>query len=71
MNHDEQMVRQQAATAALKVQALDWLSVQAPKGSHPDACPYMDDTGHPAPCTCGYLTRHRVTDFIRNAILKA
>lgn len=71
MNSNERLIRQQAAAAALKVQALDWINAHASKEPHPDSCPYMDDTGHPAPCSCGYFERNKITDFIRNAIIKA
>lgn len=69
----EAEIRAQAAHAQLKVQALDWLDTMQPefKRGHSDSCASEDLTGHPAPCTCGYNERTKLSRFIRDAIMKA
>lgn len=72
---NESQLRAQAAAAADKVAALDWLSQQARNipTEHSDRCDYMDMTGHPAPCSCGYSKRAdvKIINLIREAILKS
>lgn len=64
-------IRADAARLSLKVEALDWLDKNSPVDRHVESCCSLDDTGYPAPCTCGLNERVRISRFIRDAIVKA
>lgn len=71
----EEEFRAKAARTQLKLAALDMLSKLSsnlPRG-HSDSCNYLDDTGYPAPCSCGYHDNNDVKAlaFIRQAVLEA
>ena len=71
MSHAADAIRSQHAKTGNKIAALDWVdaAVYASGGlSHKDSCDYLDLTGHPAPCTCGYSAKSKQPDFIRRAI---
>lgn len=70
----EQELRAEARRTVIKLRALDWLDEKSkgiPK-EHNDSCDYLDDTGHPAPCSCGFSKNEDVQmlRFLREAILK-
>lgn len=69
----ESELRAEAARTAIKLKALDWLDTKSkniPK-EHADSCDYLDMTGHPAPCTCGFSKNEdvQVLRFLREAVL--
>lgn len=72
-----QEVRDRAARLQLQVESMDWFENLCMAAGipvkHNDACAYLDDTGHPAPCTCGYSKNSGVKfrDFVRKAIEEA
>ena len=65
----EQQLRDQANQTQLKLEALDWLAANGGDTEHKDSCAYLDDTGHPAPCTCGLFKRTCVQTFLRKLVL--
>lgn len=67
----EQQLRDKLANDQLKVEALDWLKANGGDTEHHDSCAYLDDTGHPAPCTCGLHKRTKVQSFLRRLVLAA
>lgn len=64
-------IREQAAALNRKVEALDWLEANFKTKEHDDRCNYLDDTGYPAPCSCGLDKEIRLYGFIKRAIEKA
>ena len=71
---NEQDLRNSADRQRLKVAALDWVNAKASRvmSGHDDRCNYLDDTGHPAPCSCGYSSNPdtKIVALIKEAIIK-
>ena len=59
-------------TQLMALSMLDALAANVPK-AHKDHCSYLDDTGWPAPCNCGFHGNQDVKTlaFMREAIMKA
>lgn len=60
--------RSQAKLLNTKVEALDWVDSNSTSMRHADSCAYLDDTGYPAPCTCGHSSQSRIPSYIHRAI---
>jgi hypothetical protein len=64
----EHELQQKLAKAQRQSDALVFLNTLGIE--HKDSCASQDDTGHPAPCTCGAEPKVNIVRYLKNLVLE-